>query len=339
MKKEKASGSFCHRPNLFLELLRLCVGVGIIWLMMHVGNLPGPEVKIPEPPQPQEVRKEPGYEEQLETAREKLKALSEDFSEAHIREYDATVRAVEAILERARKSAGERAKESAAPMQGMGNVAKCIWLGTQDKVSGGSRMEDYIAAAMDPATDLMVETRSELQVTLDAFHQSTKARLDDFEKESLEIAAREGVQLVDLYLDEETFVRHFQAAEDLVHKSAVAVLTTALDVALIQGTLAQIGRLLGPLIGRLAGTATASGTSVLADGPLPIGDIVAAVLALGGTVWTAVDLQQAVQANQALPGLIESVITDQLDHLESGTLEGLDTLGASSDIFVLPQLN
>lgn len=339
MKKEKTSGSFCRRPNLLHELLRLCVGGGIICLMLHVGNLPGPGVKIPEPPQPKEVRETPGYEEQLEAARVKLKALSRDFSEAHVREYDATVRAVEAILDRAREVAGERAKESAAPMQGMGNVAKCIWMGTQDKVSGGSRLDDHIAAAMAPATNLMVDTRSDLQVTLDAFHQSTLARLNDFEKESLQIAAREGVQLADLDLDEKTFGRHYRAAEDLVRKSAVSVFASALEVALIRTTAGQVVRLLAPLIGRLAGTATVSGGSVLADGPLPIGDIVGAVIALGGTVWTAVELQQAVQAHQALPGLIESVITEQLDHLETGSLEGLETLGASSGIFVLPELN
>lgn len=53
---------------------------------------------------------------------------------------------------------------------------------------------------------------------------------------------------------------------------------------------------------RAGTTAAAGGTAAVVDGPLPIGDIIGVVIAIGGAAWTAYDISDAYsQIRRELP--------------------------------------
>ena len=59
----------------------------------------------------------------------------------------------------------------------------------------------------------------------------------------------------------------------------------------------------------MAGTATAAAGSAVADGPLPIGDIVGGVITIGGLVWSSYDIYHVTKQmpDEMKAGIMESI--------------------------------
>lgn len=76
---------------------------------------------------------------------------------------------------------------------------------------------------------------------------------------------------------------------DAVSRSLVIV-STGLELIFIRSTIQMTSRVCGHIIARLAATGTTAGICAVADGPLPIGDAVGAVLGIGSLAWCAYDL-------------------------------------------------
>ena len=66
-----------------------------------------------------------------------------------------------------------------------------------------------------------------------------------------------------------------------------------MEAVFIRSTLASMRVVLGAVIGRLAKSYGGGAACAVADGPLPIGDIIGAALAIGGTICSISDLQEA----------------------------------------------
>ncbi|MBO7330138.1 MAG: hypothetical protein J6W00_15360 [Lentisphaeria bacterium] len=65
-----------------------------------------------------------------------------------------------------------------------------------------------------------------------------------------------------------------------------------LEIILIKETMRIIVKVGGHIAAKLISTTSAAAISATADGPLPVGDIIGAVLAIGGISWAAYDLYQ-----------------------------------------------
>ena len=78
---------------------------------------------------------------------------------------------------------------------------------------------------------------------------------------------------------------------------------TAMEALFIKSTYECVRKLTLPIVKRLAASWAVGGVSGITDGPLPVMDIVGAVIAVGGTAWTAYDVYQ-----------IASVLPKQLEH-------------------------
>lgn len=64
----------------------------------------------------------------------------------------------------------------------------------------------------------------------------------------------------------------------------------ALEAAFLKPTMKALQRIIGPLVGKIAAKLGLGATCAAADGPLPIGDTIGVILAVGGSAWSVHDL-------------------------------------------------
>ena len=64
----------------------------------------------------------------------------------------------------------------------------------------------------------------------------------------------------------------------------------ALEAAFLKPTMKALQRIIGPLVGKIAAKFGLGATFAAADGPLPIGDTIGVILAVGGSAWSVHDL-------------------------------------------------
>ena len=80
--------------------------------------------------------------------------------------------------------------------------------------------------------------------------------------------------------------------EKYAQEKIMAAIGTAMEVMFLKGTYECIRKVTMPVVMRLATSWAIGGASSAADGPLLVGDIIGAVIAVGGTAWTAYDVYQ-----------------------------------------------
>ena len=95
-----------------------------------------------------------------------------------------------------------------------------------------------------------------------------------------------------------------------IHREAVtsalyAAGGLALEAVFLKPTMDALQRVIGPLIGKIAAKLGVGATCAAADGPLPIGDTIGVILAVGGTAWSVHDL---LDLRRDLPDAIASAL-------------------------------
>ena len=78
--------------------------------------------------------------------------------------------------------------------------------------------------------------------------------------------------------------------QDAVTSALYASGGLALEAVFLKPTMDALQRVIGPLIGKIAAKLGVGAACAAADGPLPIGDTIGAILAVGGSVWSIRDL-------------------------------------------------
>ena len=81
---------------------------------------------------------------------------------------------------------------------------------------------------------------------------------------------------------------------DAVSRS-VTILSAGLELILLRSTIQMVTRVCGHIAVRLTATGTTAVICAAADGPLPIGDAIGAVLGIAGLAWCAYDLYDITQ--------------------------------------------
>ena len=90
---------------------------------------------------------------------------------------------------------------------------------------------------------------------------------------------------------------------------------TGLEVIFIRSTIGAISKLAAGVISRLSATA-ASSTLIVADGPLPIGDIIFGGLAIGSLTWTTYDIYKI---SKKLPKELTNTTWELINRCEKDT--------------------
>ncbi len=173
-----------------------------------------------------------------------------------------------------------------------------------DKVKGTTRTEDAISPIVK---DKIVD---EIEKAVAAYARWTA----DFQKE---LATEEAALAADLAVKSKSFesavsvfseenaksvslaVDAFSKdVQDHAYKAAEATVSLALETVMIKTSYTAIknvvvrlaGVALSSAVKRAGASIAAGGTAAVVDGPLPIGDIIGAVLTVGGLSWTAYDI-------------------------------------------------
>lgn len=164
-------------------------------------------------------------------------------------------------------------------MTGTGALCKLCWLMARDKLSGTRKTQDYLAAIL---TSPIIEP----------CRKGAKAYGCDFETAG--------------------FLDCLQSVNaDYVEVEAYAVGGLAIEAALLRSTMASLSSVLSTVVSRLTVVFSGGTACAVADGPLPVGDIVAVVLAAGGTAWSAYDLWKARELLPSeLTSLLEQAVND-----------------------------
>ena len=93
--------------------------------------------------------------------------------------------------------------------------------------------------------------------------------------------------------------------QDAVTSALYAAGGLALEAVFLKPTMDALQRVIGPLIGKIAAKLGVGAACAAADGPLPIGDTIGAILAVGGSVWSIHDL---LDLRRDLPDAIASAL-------------------------------
>ena len=90
----------------------------------------------------------------------------------------------------------------------------------------------------------------------------------------------------------------------------VAAISAAIELIFIRQTVSMVANVLGKIAAREAAAAVAGGGAAVADGPLPIGDIIGGVAFIGCTVWSGYDIYKAAKV---LPARLSESMRDAVD--------------------------
>lgn len=101
-----------------------------------------------------------------------------------------------------------------------------------------------------------------------------------------------------------------EKVQDFAMEQMAAAAGTAIEIVFIKATYKCISSATSAIAGRITASAVAGGTCAAADGPLPIGDIIGGVLAVGGMGWTAYDLYNVTKK---LPSQMETYMLAMID--------------------------
>ena len=255
--------------------------------------------------------------QKLELEKKKLLADVELRIQKYKGDVAATVERYRKMLPLSEAEAAFRRSEKGASFiaskEGLCGFKCCVSLAYKmayDKVKGTTRTEDAISPVVK---EKIVD---EIEKAVAAYAQWTA----DFQKE---LATEEVALAVDLAVKSKSFesavsvlsdenaksvslaVDAFsREVQDHAYKAAEAPVSLVLEAVMIKTSYTAIKNVVMRLAGvalssavKRAGTSLAAGgTAAVVDGPLPIGDIVGAVLTVGGLSWAAYDIYVATKA-------------------------------------------
>ena len=181
-------------------------------------------------------------------------------------------------------------------LSGFGNCASLSYKAAKDKIMGtndfGKRLEDVIRpAVLSPCSHAYQLADDQLR--------TLNQRLQERSMEYVQsIAALNSQYGGDVGLDSEKVFKEFGESLDRFRKLVVekqmktvsAGIGVAFEALFIRSTIAAIRNLFVKISGKLAGSVSAGVICAAADGPIPIGDVLGAIIAAGGTIWTAWDI-------------------------------------------------
>ena len=256
--------------------------------------------------------------QQRENLRRGLNELNLQFEREQQEAAELCERRIREIIARAGRGLPGLAADAAAPMQGFRNAFHLVRLGTEDAFRSSTKRDDYVAEAMNPLTREMAETHAELMVAIEQFESGTRARINRHKAATLDLSQLYDVPIEELEIPDFSGIE--QELSSLFGRLRNISIAVGIEAALIVPTIKVIKRVLAHVTSRAVGTATAAGVAAAVDGPLPIGDIIGATLAVGGGAWIAWDVRKAARQMEELPGTIEQPMSSQLERWQRDAL-------------------
>lgn len=207
---------------------------------------------------------------------------------------------------------------------GFGACVNITYKMAYDKIKGTTRTEE----AIEPLLSQYIV--SPLSVAMKSYERWTQQLTDEIEKErqllALDLAvecAKMNEKIASFSIPEAKKMNlELTNFQDRIKEHSQAAIITSVEVlveaAMIKTSAEAVKKVTLPLLRKAlascvvratASMATGAGTAV-ADGPLPIGDIIGAVITVGGLSWTAYDIYQVTKT---MPGEMRQNMYDAVD--------------------------
>jgi hypothetical protein len=196
-----------------------------------------------------------------------------------------------------------------------------------DKIKGGNRVEKSLNADLErdyynslyAARDKVVDCLEDLVLNLDAVRKKYRFSM---EKE-LALECLPGDEAYKKMMNE-CSVRIEEKKLELKSAQNVAAITIAIEALLVRQTVAAVARLLGNAVARQVAALGAGAGFAIVDGPLPVGDIIGGVIAIGGLGFAVRDIYRATKV---LPTELRKALTETTDECEKACLKETLDLG------------
>lgn len=192
--------------------------------------------------------------------------------------------------------------------------------GALDKAFGGDRLQERFNAALDkPFMQPCARAGQSLVADYETFAARIAAEDAAFREE---LAAAHGDLPEDIRVDfpietlRENMAQTYGALRGMPLKAGLVAAEVAIEAACIKTTVSAVRNLALRFGGKAIAKGAASAVAPAADGPLPIGDIIA----VGGAIWTACDIYDLVDV---LPKEIEKSLKGTVDSLQTQTIEAV----------------
>ena len=197
----------------------------------------------------------------------------------------------------------------------------------KDEISNGNRTEQSINRDLE--ADFyrgLYDARDKVNAHLVTFVRNAEAERKSFQREleveldSIELPGDEAFK--GLLTDGGDRIE--KRKRNLLEGQIAATFSALVEAVCIRGTVNTISSVLGSVAARMAGSATVGAGAALADGPLPIMDILGGVLVAGTTAWSAYEVYQATKT---LPAELEKTLRSVVDDCEAQTVGEIKKTG------------
>ncbi len=195
----------------------------------------------------------------------------------HIRGSDARLMELDRQAAPCRQKAEAAIPQAVADIAGIRSIGKLGCLLIWDKLCNSNHARDFLAARLAPFTDNCAE-----------------------------IARIYGLEISPHHFSRDIKEASFWHLSSMMYSAG----GLGLEAALLKTTLHSMGRLATAVSTRTAASLGSGTACAIADGPLPVGDVVGVALALGGT---ALSLHGLHQAYVQLPVELTAALQQQLD--------------------------
>ncbi|MGE4300621.1 MAG: hypothetical protein AB7F40_03350 [Victivallaceae bacterium] len=229
------------------------------------------------------------------------------------------------------QSVGQSASAAADRLSGYGSCMKLSYKLAKDRFTGGSEAESSIRDVMrETVIAGCVTARLRADGILDRHLQRIREADGLFRgsfaavPEQITIPASDGRALSALGAN---LAEAEARTIDLSADTAWATAGAAIEAVMLRSTVRLIGSALSKAAARLAASAGSAAVSAAADGPLPIGDCVGAVIGVGGLSWTAYDIYQA---RKTMPDKLRRGIAEAVDAYRDRTSDEILQSGRSA---------
>ena len=216
------------------------------------------------------------------------------------------------------RSARRGIEPCVSTLSGFGACAKMCYKAVKDRACGTNDFaEAFQEVIQDPIIMPCVRAN---RIAADRL-QNLKLRLEErrlqYGVEVAQACRNAGIELeqpdADLKALTASLERSFGVTRELHISTVMAAVSGIVEAVFLKTTLATLRGVLAKAIAKLAGSGTTGAICAAADGPLPIGDVIGAVLAAGGLAWTAYDIYEACEI---LPEQLRTELRTGIDSAE-----------------------
>lgn len=203
---------------------------------------------------------------------------------------------------------------SVAILTSLTSCVKLTYKMAKDKVSGSNDTQTAIDEVLGSRiTNHCVNANREVEALLGRFQQQAIAGSNEYRTELMQILQKpefsEKPDLRALNVHLRDMVQAGGDVRAIAISSSIATVSAGFDTICAVAARSLIYEVLSAVVAKVAQSVGAAGISAVADGPLPIGDVIGVGLLVGGGIWSAYGLYQArkVMPDKLRTGLNEAL--------------------------------